>query len=177
VEASAIVNAVDALTSQVLLETSSYASHYAGLTVWVPSYGTATAEVSFQGSIDLTGVAGSSALLFESVWQSTGTSNSGTLTVSSGGSPLYTSPLSSLPAQWSVIAPGGAPAILDVTMSSDSYRGPGTYAYTTYTDSDSQSLDLLVQAGVPEPKPWQMALVGVPLLAFALRLRSRRRKA
>ena len=150
----------------------------AGLTVWVPSYGRATADVVFQGSIDLTGVAGSSLLLFESARQSTGNTNSGTLTVSSGGSTLYTSPLSDLPAEWSVTAPGGALAILDVTMDSYSYRGPGTYAYTTYSDSDSQSLDLVVRSGglVPEPEPWQMALVGVPLLAFALHRRSRRRK-
>ena len=172
--ASALLTQPGGSSSTLSLSTGTYASFFnTGILVNASSSGLATASSSFVGTIDLTGTATSTDLLFSPTYASSGTNNTGTLTITSSlQGQLLQANVSTLSSPFQLAIQAGSLVTVSVTIQSQSFRGPGTFSLTLYNDTDSQSFQLGVSAqAVPEPSTFASLGVG---LALALGVRARR---
>ncbi|MGB2864797.1 MAG: choice-of-anchor Q domain-containing protein [Sedimentisphaerales bacterium] len=145
VRASAQVNDINDTEAELIFATGTSASHRASIVLWTPSYAKCAATVDFVGSIKLSDVFASGKVAFLSERQSRGSENTGTLTISSGTTELFTSTLAALPQElFYVTALPGATVTIHVSMRSYSYQGHGEYAHRTYSDEDSQDFRLQI---------------------------------
>lgn len=156
--------------------TGSQATHQAQApVVYTPSYGLAAARVELSAVLDLSATVLGTPLAFTSQWTTSGTGNTGTLTITSDlDDLLFSSAIASLPSAWAVTPSAGAVVRLDLMLNSSSFRDVGTNLYTVYSDTDTQGLSLGIDAGAARvPLPATPVLLGVGALALGRRRRRR----
>jgi len=143
--ASADVNEVSNSEVELIFATGTSAYHSVSFGIlWIPSYARCTASVDFVGSFKPSDVFGSDRVAFLSERQSTGSDNTGTLTISSGTTELFSSPLAALPQElFHVTAPPGATVTIHVNLSSNSYASSRKWLDSD-SDADSQDFRLRV---------------------------------
>lgn len=171
--ASALLAEPSGSESILTVATATSASHRTAVPlVFQPSGGTAIADVAVLGTIDLAHLTTPTNLLLTSSLTRSGDSNSGQLRItSSTAGSLLDSPIDALPSALELVIAPGSVLTLDLTLRSNSFRGPGPFTNTTYFDSDSQSLTLGLTA-VPEPSALLLAATGlVPVMLVAPRRR------
>jgi len=132
------------------LATGARATHRSSVAVFTPSSGFARADVTLGGQIDFSERTTGSDIDFTASLDSSGDSNTGSLSIESDlDGTLYNQDLADLPASWQVSVSPGAVVTLSVELSSTASQSPGEFAFTTYRDSSSQTLDLGIDLNLP----------------------------
>ena len=130
--------------------TSTRTSAWTPIIYFTPASAKAVSTVSVVGTMDFSAQPSVTTLAFSFNRVTTGSTNGGTLRVLTDmDGEVFVGDFASLAPLWDIAVSGGARVSIEVLVSSESYRTPGSYAFQHYTDSDSQSVSL--DAWAPPP--------------------------